>query len=204
MTMRNQRIYNLVIIIILTVLAAGCQPAGISNDDSNAYDSTGVEVSALAVNNRNYYPIVYDLFEDAEHSIYMIMYSMKYYDYDRENEEMKLLAKLASRALNGIDVKVILEQSDWNPDLNEDNYASGRYLADNAVEVRCDPMTVTSHCKMIIIDTMRVLVGSTNWSISAINYNNEANVLLTGEAIAEDFTDYFNTLWGDSYEKEFR
>ncbi len=192
-----------VLLSLIIAIFFGCQPAAVSNDPSDECTFGGSEVLAKAVNNRSYYPAVFDLFENAEKTINVIMYDMKYYDYDPETEESKLLSKLAQASLRGVEVKIILEQSDWNSDVNEDNYASGAYLMESGVLVRYDPMTITTHCKMMIIDSVYTLVGSTNWSKSAINYNNEANVLMTGNLIAEEFIDYFNVLWSSSYEREF-
>ncbi len=193
-------INSLIFIVFLFVIS--CQPASVDNpSNTNDEQDNGVIVEAKMVNNRDYYPTVYDLFENATKTIHIIMYDMKYYDYDPDTEESKLLTLLAQCALKGIEVKIVLEQSDWNDDVNTDNYASGDYLTEYGAKVRYDPKTVTTHCKTIIIDSSRVLVGSTNWSKSAINYNNETNVLLTGEDITKDFLDYFNTLWNSSYER---
>lgn len=193
-----------IIPIIAVILLVACQPANISDNDDGDCIFDGSEVIAKMVNNRDYYPEVYELFDTAEKTIYVIMYDMKYYDYDPETEEMKLLSKLAHASLRGVDVRIVLEQSDWNESVNEDNYASGAYLDEYGVHVRYDSKTVTTHCKTMIIDSVYTLVGSTNWSKSAINYNNEANVLLRGNDIADDFTEYFMTLWENAFEREFQ
>lgn len=198
------KVLSRLIVIASAVLLISCQPGNIYNDDETDCSFDGNEVIARKVTNRDYYPEVYDLFDNAEKTIYVIMYDMKYYDYDTETEEMKLLSKLAHAALRGVDVKILLEQSDWNEDVNEDNYASGAYLHQYGADVRYDSKTVTTHCKTMIIDSVYTLVGSTNWSKSAINYNNESNVLLRGDDIADDFIDYFMTLWENSFEREFK
>ncbi|MCK4523839.1 hypothetical protein KAU15_02835 [candidate division WOR-3 bacterium] len=190
-----------ILILIIILLLTSCQPASVTNDyDADDIDY-GVEVFAKVVNNRDYYPQMYDLFDNAEKTIHVIMFSMRYYSYDPDTEEMKLMNKLAEASLNGIDVRIILEQSDWG-DINESNYESGDYLKQYGVKVRYDPMTITTHCKLFIIDSIFTVVGSTNWSKSAVSYNNEANVMLTSSSISNDFIDYFEVIWNSSYERE--
>lgn len=184
------------------IIFAGCQPAAVDNNNDDDSDTVEMfSVKARMVTNRDYYPAVFDLFSNAEMTMDIIMYDMKYYDYDPETEESKLLGQIVTASLRGVDVRVILEQSDWNSDVNDDNYATGAYLEQYGVDVRYDPMTVTTHCKMMVIDSIKVMVGSTNWTKSAINYNNEANALLEGEEIAASYLDYFNTLWNSSQKR---
>lgn len=195
---RSIKISLIFLFIFILAFLNACQPSAV-NDDTDSDTTVMYSVKAMRVVNRDYYPAVYDLLKNAKKTIDIIMYDMKYYDYDPETEEMKLLDQIVVASTRGVAVRVVLEQSDWNPDVNEDNYASGAYLEGYGAEVRYDPLTVTTHCKTFIIDSAKVLVGSTNWSMSAINSNNEANVLLEGKDIAYDFLDYFNTLWKSSY-----
>lgn len=188
-------------IILIMLLLASCQPASIADDDPEECD-TGAEVTAVSTCNRDYYPSVKALFDNAEKTIHIIMYDMKYYDYDPQTEEMLLFNALVNAAGRGVSVYVVLEQSDWNADVNEDNELSGGILSSYGVDVRYDARTVTTHCKMMVIDSQKTLVGSTNWSKSAVSSNNEANVIMTGSEISLEFLDYFNTLWQNSFEKE--
>ncbi len=201
MTIKKLLSPHKILIIIIIILLISCQPASVTNNNDADEIDYGVEVFAKVVNNRDYYPQMYELFDNAEKTIHVIMFSMRYYSYDPDTEEMKLMNKLAEASLNGIDVRIILEQSDWG-DINEANYESGDYLKQYGVKVRYDPMTVTTHCKLFIIDSIFTVVGSTNWSKSAVSYNNEANVMLTGSSISNDFIDYFEVIWNSSYERE--
>lgn len=189
------------IVIIIVLVIASCQPASVADNPDDECD-TGAEVTAVSANNRDYYPSVKNLFDNAENTIHIIMYDMKYYDYNPTTEEMLLFNALLNAAARGVDVYVVLEQSDWNSDVNADNEESGAVLSSYGVNVRYDARTVTTHCKMMVIDSVKTLVGSTNWSMSAVSSNNEANVIMTGREISLEFLDYFDTLWRNSFEKE--
>lgn len=177
----------------------GCQPAAVDHDHDQDVDSLNlVPIKAKMVCNRDYFPLMYSLFENSKKSIFCVMYNINNYNY--VNDVTKLLDKLIVAHEKGVTVKVLLEQSDWNSDVTNSNHQVGDYLKSYGIDVRYDPLTVTTHCKLFIIDSMYVMVGSTNWTISAVNSNNEANALLEGEQIALDFIDYFENLWKNSFD----
>ncbi|MDD3804155.1 MAG: phospholipase D-like domain-containing protein [bacterium] len=183
------------------VFVSSCQPAAVDDGGGKDDDTLKMEtVEAMIVANRDYYPVASGIFKDAKKTIRGIMYDMKFYPGD-DNDVMKLIDELVIAEARGVDVRIVLEQSDWNEDVTADNFETGAYLENYGIDVRYDPLTVTTHCKTFIIDTLLVLVGSTNWSYSAVSSNNEANVLIEGREIAESFDSYFQTLWNNSYDR---
>jgi len=58
-----------------------------------------------------------------------------------------------------------------------------------------DKEDITTHKKLLIIDCRYTVVGSTNWSLAAIDSNNEASVFIDSQDIANQFTLYFLKLW---------
>ncbi|MEO0289372.1 MAG: phospholipase D-like domain-containing protein [candidate division WOR-3 bacterium] len=188
-----------IFIFVLVFVFTGCQPASVDHEPDQNTDSLSMTPTrAKMVCNRDYFPLMYSLFENSKKSIFCVMYNINSYDY--ENEVTKLVDKLIVAHERGVAVKVLLEQSDWNSDVTNSNHQVGDYLKSYGIDVRYDPLTVTTHCKLFIIDSLYVMVGSTNWTISAVNSNNEANALLEGEEIALDFIGYFENLWKNSFD----
>ncbi|HAF08408.1 MAG: Uncharacterized protein XD76_0955 [candidate division TA06 bacterium 32_111] len=186
-------------ILFFYFIISGCQPAAVDNDDYPVHDTlTLIPTKAKMVCNRDYYPLMFSLFDNSQKSIFCVMYNINSYEYD--NEVTRLVDRLIVAHERGVVVKVLLEQSDWNSDVTNSNHKVGDKLKSYGVDVRYDPLTVTTHCKLFIIDTLYVMVGSTNWTISAVNSNNEANTLLEGEEIALDFIGYFEDLWKNSFD----
>lgn len=186
------------ILVLIVILFSNCQPARV--DGGAEVDTLSlVQTKAKILCNRDYYPVVYSLFDNAKKSIYGVIYNINYYTYD--NEVNKLLDRLIVANEKGVDVKILLEQSDWNADVTNSNYTVGEKLQSYGINVRYDPLTLTTHCKLFIIDSIYVVVGSTNWTISALNSNNEANTLLEGKEISKDFIDYFQLLWENSFDR---
>ena len=55
-----------------------------------------------------------------------------------------------------------------------------------------DSPSKTTHTKVMIIDEQLTLLGSTNWTYSALTDNNEVSVLIRSKEVAKDLGDYFN------------
>jgi phosphatidylserine/phosphatidylglycerophosphate/cardiolipin synthase-like enzyme len=148
----------------------------------------------VLINDRDYYDAVYRAISDAAVSVHIVMYEIVWYDYD--NEVMSLVHLLGSKAESGVEVRVILEYDGDNTSfISENNMKVKEYLESRGAEVLLDSPSVRTHDKLIIVDGEVVIVGSTNWSQSALNKNHEAAVLISDEDVAALYEDYFNSLW---------
>ncbi len=158
----------------------------------------------MVVNDGDYYPLILKELNKANSSIHMIMYEMVWYgnpENDTHDVSRLGLALVKARE-RGLEVKLILEDGKshgyTNSPLRGWNENWSRYLRSKGIEVRFDGSSQTTHDKLVIIDHRIVIVGSTNWSDSALNYNHEANVLIQGREVAEEYEEYFETLWQQS------
>lgn len=61
--------------------------------------------------------------------------------------------------------------------------------------MRCDKGSVHMHHKFAVVDGRRLVTGSLNWTLTAVQSNLE-NVLVTEEgALVRPFVDEFRRLW---------
>jgi phosphatidylserine/phosphatidylglycerophosphate/cardiolipin synthase-like enzyme len=170
---------KLLMIIVVCILFSGTLLA---------LPATDVKV----ITNRDYFPAVYKLFNGAEKSIYVFMFTARIYPDYPDDVNWKLLDALIEAKKRDVDVKVILDASSWNRSNTLQNKQMADALKEGEVEVYYDPLDVTSHPKLLIIDHRYSVVGSTNWSYYAIEKNNEASVIIDSEPVAEAFEEYFN------------
>jgi cardiolipin synthase len=106
---------------------------------------------------------------------------------------------LIEAAKRGLDVEVILDQCDgWNKKNTISNQETGVMLANGGVKVYLDPPHKTTHSKLIIIDGIYTVIGSTNWTYHGLEKNNESCALIESAHIARLFTDYFMRLRSQS------
>lgn len=137
------------------------------------------------INDRDYSPRVHELLQGAKKSIYLVMFSIHYYDRYPDSPSNILLRDLAGARKRGVDVRVILE----------DEQEPGRvikFLKQNKIAFKVDPPDITTHAKLIIIDGTYIVIGSTNWSYSALSKNNETAVVIKSQEVARVYVSYFN------------
>jgi len=147
-----------------------------------------------------YYHHAKSLIDNAKESVELIMFTFKYYDGTKWTDS--LLFALQDAGRRGAEVRVVLEGG--GGEFLGKSFTSEALEVANLLEkapnvdVRFDEDDRTTHAKLLIVDGKAVLVGSTNWTISAFKYNHEANVLFTGDA--RPFEDYFDYVWSRSHD----
>ena len=145
---------------------------------------------------REYFPAVHSLLKNAKKSIYLIMHQIRYYEEYPESPSNLFCKNLIAAAKRGVEVKVIIEQSDLEifSDSSKRNREVGYRLASGGVTVYFDPSKITTHCKLLIVDKRYTVIGSTNWSYYALDKNYESSVLIESEKTANYFIKYFEKL----------
>jgi phosphatidylserine/phosphatidylglycerophosphate/cardiolipin synthase-like enzyme len=155
------------------------------------------ERSLKVVTDRDYTSSLLNCFEESNESIHIIMYLMKYYPSDSLSGVRQLQAELVTAHQRGVEVRVILEKSEYNTSLNASNESTLVYLSQQGVEVRWDNIEVTTHAKCVVIDRRIAFVGSSNWSNSSLDDNNEVNVKICDQESITELENYFALLWED-------
>ena len=153
-----------------------------------ARESTAGPADAVVepVLNRDYLPTALGLIDGAAEKVHIIMYLYKY-----GGDVKKIYGALKRAEERGVEVKMIMD------DDVKSNSESAPYLESAGVDVKIDGPEKKTHCKMIIADSEKVLLGSTNFSDSSIARNNETNVLIDSSAVAGYYEDYFEKMWAD-------
>lgn len=183
--------------ILIPVLLFAAFFSGIWTGRFYQPSDTGIEVPVL---DRDYYTEVLSLIKSAKSSVHILMFEIFYYPEYPESKTNLLLNELVNAQSRGLDVKVCMEGGEdylgeefWLKQLR----AYG-YLEDNGVEVRVDPKGITSHAKLLIVDSKTVILGSTNWSFYALEKNSETNILMESNSLAFSFESYFDRIWKSS------
>jgi len=94
----------------------------------------------------------------------------------------------------GVEVSVIADQSSWNTSSTLKNEEFGKFMEENGVNVFYEPADKTTHSKIIIVDSLYTVVGSTNWSFYALEKNDESAVIVKSALLASDYEDFFYNL----------
>ncbi|MCD6563671.1 MAG: hypothetical protein J7K23_07165 [Thermoproteales archaeon] len=140
-----------------------------------------------------YYNIIKKLISNANKSIYLAMYSIKYDPYETVyNDPVNMLLKLLIEAHNkGIEIKILVDDK-----TNTSYRQTIKYLKNHGIEIKLDPRKdITTHVKILIIDSTWIIIGSHNWTESALWHNNEYSVLIENQYYAKKMEQYFYNLW---------
>ncbi len=141
--------------------------------------------------NRDYLPAVRKAIQNAKKSLHIFMFAARYYPQYKDDPNSLLLQDIIDAHKRGVEVIVILDASGWNVSNTVYNKRFGDSLRSAGVPVYYDPIDVTSHDKLIIIDGYITFVGSHNWSYFALARNNEASVMIKSKEVAEFFEQHF-------------
>lgn len=147
---------------------------------------------ATPVNNREYVEAVHKLINNAESNIRVMLYQAFYYEEYPDSDSNVFIEELIAAKKRGVDVWVLMETSDWNPNLNDRNEDYAERLKKGGVKVYFDEKNITSHQKVMIVDDYATVVASNNWSHFSLWLNNEAGVILWSEPVAEAYSEYMN------------
>jgi phosphatidylserine/phosphatidylglycerophosphate/cardiolipin synthase-like enzyme len=139
-----------------------------------------------------YFEVAKKLIHEAKYSIQVMMFEMGYYDKYPNTPSNLLIKELMNATKRGVKVEVILEVKEGEDRTTKRNRHTGKVLSEGGVEVIYDPLSKTTHAKLMVVDGQLSLLGSTNWTYYALTSNNEASVLIRSQELAKAIIDYFN------------
>ena len=148
------------------------------------------DVSVVA--NEQYFKVAQELIKGAKRSVRVMMFEMVYYENRSHSPTNILLKELIDARKRGAHVEVILEVREGEDRATKQNRRCGKMLSEGGVDVIYDSPSKTTHTKVMIIDEQLTLLGSTNWTYSALSDNNEVSVLIRSKEVAKELIGYFN------------
>jgi phosphatidylserine/phosphatidylglycerophosphate/cardiolipin synthase-like enzyme len=131
-------------------------------------------------------------------SVSLQIYAGRYYQGDASSPSTVVIDTVRRAARSGRKVRMIIEASDYEETVNRLNDEIAAICAADSVEVRRDPLNVTSHAKLAISDKA-VLLGSTNWGYGAFRQYHELNALVTDPVLSGVVRDWYEELWTNAF-----
>lgn len=149
---------------------------------------------AVILSNEEFFPVLLESIDEAQNEIMMSIFSFKAGEHKNSYPD-RIAGHLAGAVKRGVKVTVVLETTrDKSDDLNIQNRKTGRLLEEKGVRVLFDSPGKTTHTKLTVIDQSLVLLGSHNFTQSALKYNNEISILLKDPGLARDARNYILSL----------
>ena len=139
-----------------------------------------------------YFQTARKMIQESKETIRVMMFEMGYYDAHPSTPSNLLIKELVGAKKRGVKVEVILEVRDGEDRATKRNRRAGKALSEGGVDVIYDPLSKTTHAKLMIVDGRLTLVGSTNWTYYALTNNHEISVLIRSREVAKEMADYFS------------
>ena len=147
----------------------------------------------IVLADREYYDTLTSLIQHARQRIDMTMFIFKTTSSPR-NRAVLLVKELGRAAARKTRIRVILEKSDYDDNLNKENSKVAKKLRKKGIKVIFDSPKTTTHAKLVVVDRRYCLVGSHNLTHSALAYNHELSLLVDSRDLAEELLKYMDKL----------
>lgn len=142
----------------------------------------------------SYPATVQRLINRAEERVWVMMYVMRL-----DDEPVAGLGRaLVAARKRGLDVRVVLDQSyRWGTDEVEPKHLDAEaWLRDHDVPILIDDLAVRTHAKVVLVDADIAVVGSHNWTRSALARNHETSILHVDPVLVEELERIFRMIPG--------
>ncbi len=144
---------------------------------------------------------ILNLLNSAKTSIYVQQFYIRKGWGDKENP---FLDTLINKARQGIEVKILVDSSDYNLEGKDNNLKTINYInkiaEDEKLNLQAKLIDLDffvfreAHNKGVLVDNNTALVSSINWNENSPKYNREIGVIIKGDS-AEYFLDLFLKDW---------
>ena len=167
-----------------------------------AKDINGEFTASIIIgpDNTLHYETIIETINSAEKTLYI---EQAYIRRDWRNDESPYLQSAINAAMQGVEVKVLLDSMWYNTNEENDNDELCNYLNDLASQenlnlearlVKRDGITKI-HNKGVIVDGQRVLISSINWNKHSPTYNREIGIIIENPKLAAYYTEVFLYDW---------
>jgi len=168
----NKNIRLSIIFIVFAIVFLNVFPAYPSDDSSPE------KITDLS--DRKYEQALIDLLDNAKESIVVSMYGIST-GAGEKTPVMLLLNDLLEARKRGVSVTMYLNTRFRDTDKSEGSFIKSpvfKELKDSGCVIYLIPSSRKLHDKLIIVDNRYVVIGSTNWSNSALRRDFESNALI--------------------------
>ncbi len=188
-------------------------PQGSKSDTDEPDDRIGYEVfeakningeftasMIIGPDNSLHYETIIEMINSAEKTLHI---EQAYIRKDWRNDENPYLQSAINAAMQGVEVKVLLDSMWYNTHGENDNDELCNYLNNLASQenlnlearlVKRDGISKI-HNKGVIVDGQRVLISSINWNKHSPTYNREVGIIIENPELAAYYTEVFLYDW---------
>lgn len=140
---------------------------------------------------RDYTPALLRLIGSARTSVNVCMFQAILYPRKKNSPSNQILNALVQAHRRGVQVTVVLDNGGSLGNVEKTNTRTARFLKQAGIAVYFDGSDVTTHTKCLTVDSQVAVLGSTNWTYSALARNHELSAVIHSPAAARHMNRYF-------------
>ncbi len=167
-----------------------------ASGDINMESKAGEKIQA--VTDRNFIPNALELIKNAKKEICITTYL---FDHDMKNKDSnsaRLFQQLIAAHKRGVKIRAFIEQStiSFNEHIHAANMRTTAALIKEGITgIRFDSPSSITHCKILIADGYKAILGSTNLHGADIDRAHQVNFMITEMSVIADLCAYFEKLY---------
>jgi phosphatidylserine/phosphatidylglycerophosphate/cardiolipin synthase-like enzyme len=183
-------------LLLSSFLAVGCSnnfaivnPSFDNSDYSARAKNQDSKITFVA--NQDYLPALLSLLNRNDLKTVDILH----YNFFTENggAPEQIINKLIELQAKGVKIRIQLEGNKDEP--NKRNSLTLKRLTDAGITAVKLSSGHTTHNKSICVNSRFLLIGSTNWTKTSIEKNNETNALIDSEVLSQAYISYLDKIW---------
>lgn len=144
-----------------------------------------MEYEPLPIISKDFPKVVIPLIDSALHSIDIVVFDWRFYKHDVASPVSLFNQAIARACRRGVIVRCLVQSSG---------------TVDRLKELGCTVRQLTTkkilHTKLLIVDNVRIIMGSHNYTQHAFTSNHEASIFVVMKDELNGFVQYFNNLFG--------
>ncbi len=144
-----------------------------------------MEYEPLPIISKDFPKVVIPLIDSALHSIDIIVFDWRFYKHDVASPVSLFNMAIARACRRGVIVSVLVQSPN---------------TVDRLKELGCNARQLSTkrilHTKLLIVDNVKIIMGSHNYTQHAFTSNHEASIYVVMKDDNNGFKQYFNNLFG--------
>ena len=171
----------------------------IANPDREIIVESEMENQIKAISDKSFFSYALDMIQNAKKEICITTYLFDFVPSEPDSNISRLFQEIVNAHKRGVKIRIFLEQSSFsfNEHIHQKNWESAQFLNSQGIEgIRFDKAKQITHCKIILTDKNRALVGSTNWYSHDINFGHQVNFIIEENSVIAGLVEYFDNLYG--------
>lgn len=147
----------------------------------DATDGAGSVQDVVFLSNEEYLPVLRESIREAKREIYIEMYLIRP-GSSRSDPVTTIFSELSDARRRGVQVKVVLDRH-----FEKDNRRAAEHLKRAGVwDVEFESDETTDHTKLVLIDGEVMIIGSQNWTLSALAASNESAIFIKDKNVVDE------------------